>query len=101
MSYATGAGLLSLRELDALRTEAAALNHDSEVPASRYLQSIRYLERSAGWCGATAASDFGPVSRYFQEVERLAGGLVADLVRGSVALPLAARLAILVAAANR
>src|SRR5678816_4063221 len=48
MSYATGAGLLSRRELDALHMEADALNRDSEVPASRYLQSIRYLERSAG-----------------------------------------------------
>src|SRR5437879_6937930 len=101
MSYATGAGLLSLRELAALRTEADALNHEKEVPASRYLQSIRYLERSAGWCRAAAARDSGPVSRHYQEVEPLAGGLVDHLLRGSVALPLTARLEILVADANR
>jgi hypothetical protein len=101
MSYATGAGLLSRRELVALRKETAALDPESEVPASRYLQSIRYLERSAGWCRAAVARDFGPVSRHYQEVEPLAGGLVDHLLRGSVALPLTARLEILVADANR
>lgn len=101
MSYATGAGLLSRREWDALRLEADALNHESELPAARYLQSIRYLERSAGWCRAAAARDFGPVARHYQEVEPLAGGLVDHLLRGSVALPLTARLEILVADANR
>src|SRR5437867_1149519 len=101
MSYATGAGLLSRRELDALHMEADALDHESEVPASRYLQSIRYLERSAGWCRAAAARDFGPVSRHYQQVEPLAGGLVDHLLRGSVALPLTARLEILIADANR
>ncbi|PYT29255.1 MAG: hypothetical protein DMG58_16610 [Acidobacteria bacterium] len=101
MSYATGAGLLSRRELDALHMEADALDHESEVPASRYLQSIRYLERSAGWCRAAAARDFGPVSRHYQQVEPLAGGLVDHLLRGSVVLPLTARLEILIADANR
>jgi hypothetical protein len=98
--YATAAGLLSTRELDALQTEVAALDSEAEVPASRYLRSIRYLERSAGWCQATAARNFGPVSGHYHEVEPLAGGLVDHLLRGSVALPLTARLEILVADAN-
>ena len=99
--YATGAGLLSTRELDTLTAEAGRLTRDDDVPARRYLQSIRYLERSAGWCRATAARDFGPVSRHYQEAEPLASGLVDHLLRGSVALPLTARLEILVSDANQ
>src|SRR5205085_12374374 len=90
MRYATGAGLLSERQLDALQMEIAALDGEAEVPASRYLRSIRYLERSAGWCQATAARNFGPVSRHYQPVEPLAGALVDHLLRGSVALALTA-----------
>lgn len=101
MRYAAGAGLLSMRELDALQAEADSIARDREVAPTRYLQSIRYLERSAGWCRATVARDFGPVSRHFQPAEPLAAGLVDHLLRGSVALPLTARLEVLVADANR
>jgi hypothetical protein len=101
MTYAAGSGLLSMRELDALKAEAGALDREQEVTALRYLRSIRYLERSAGWCRATAARDFGPVSRHYQAVEPLAGGLVDHLLRGSIALPLTARLEVMVADANR
>lgn len=99
--YATGVGLLSKRQLDALQMEIATLDGEAEVPASRYLRSIRYLERSAGWCQATAARNFGPISRHYQPVEPLAGALVDHLLRGSVALALTARLEVLVADANR
>ena len=99
--YATGAGLLSERQLDALQWEIAALDGEAEVPAARYLRSIRYLERSAGWCQATAARNFGPISRHYQAVEPRSGALVDHLVRGSVALPLTSRLEVLVADANR
>ena len=100
--YAAGAGLLSLRQLEALRAEARRCwSGQREMPAGKYLQSIRYLERSAGWCRATAARDFGPVMRHYQPVEPQAGGLVDHLLRGSVALPLTARLELLVADASR
>ena len=99
--YATGAGLLSERQLNALQMEIAALNGEAEAPASRYLQSIRYLERSAGWAKATVARNFGPIARHYQPVEAVAGALVDHLLRGSVALPLTARLEVLVADANR
>ncbi len=99
--YVTGAGLLSTRQLEALQSEVNALNHGSEIPARTYLQSIRYLERSAGWSRATAGRDFGPVMRHYEPIEPLAGGLVDHLLRGSVALPMTARLAVLVADANR
>lgn len=101
LGYATGAGLLSIRQLEALRAEIGVLNGESSAPAGRYLQSIRYLERSAGWCRATAARDFGPVERHYQPVEPKAGALVDHLLRGSVALPLTARLETLVADASR
>ena len=101
LRYTTGAGLLSLRQLDALQSEVDTLNRGSEIPARTYLQSIRYLERSAGWSRATAGRDFGPVMRHYQPVEPAAGGLVDHLLRGSVALPMTARLEVLVADANR
>ena len=101
MRYAAGSGLLSLRQLDALQAEADSIAREREVAPTRYLQAIRYLERSAGWCRATVARDFGPVSRHYQPAEPLAGGLVDHLLRGSVALPLTGRLEVLVADANR
>ena len=99
--YATGAGFLSPRQLDALRAEVSGLLRDGTIPAGRYLRSIRYLERSGGWCRATASRDFGPVSQHYQSVEPRAGGLVDHLLRGSIALSLSGRLETLVADASR
>jgi hypothetical protein len=101
IGYAGGAGLLSVREMESLRSEVDNLRSQREIPAKNYLQSIRYLERSATWCRSTAARDFGPVMRHYQPAEPLAGGLADHLLRGSVALPLTARLELLVADANR
>lgn len=101
LRYATGAGLLSMRQLTSLSAEIAAVEQESEVPAARYLRTVRYLARSAGWCRATVSKDFGPVSRHFERAEPPAGALVDHLLRGSVALPLTARLEVLVADANR
>ena len=98
---ATGNGLLSLRQLEALSSEIELLIRQDRVPADRYFQTIRYLEHSAEWCRATAAQNFGPVSLHYREVEPLAAHLVDELLRGSVALPLTARLEALVADANR
>src|SRR6185295_16742490 len=99
--YATGAGLLSPRQLDSLRAAVSDLLRDSSIPAGRYLRSIRYLERSGGWCRATAGREFGPVSRHYQSVAPSAGGLVDHLLRGSIALSLSGRLETLVADASR
>jgi rifampicin phosphotransferase len=99
--FATGGGLLSPRQFEALRTEIELLVGQNEIPADRYNQAIRYLERSAEWCRATAAQNFGPAAWHYQEVEPLATHLVDQLLRGSVALPLTARLETLVADANR
>ncbi len=99
LRYSTGAGLLSFRQLDALEKEIAGL--PGEVPAETYFQSIRYLARSTGWCRATVAQDFGPAAGLYEPAEPLAGGLVDHLLRGSVALPLSARLDPLVTDANQ
>jgi rifampicin phosphotransferase len=101
LGYATGAGLLSERQWEELRKEVGRLRVMHEISAKDYLQSIRYMERSAGWCRSTAARDFGPVMRHYQPAEPQAAGLVDHLLRGSVALPLTARLELLVADANR
>lgn len=99
--YAYGAGLLSLRELEALRNEAGSLEKTAEINAEKYHQSIAYLALSTEWCRATAAKDFGPVMRHYLSVEPAASGLVDHLVRGSVALALSNRVDVLVADANR
>ncbi len=99
LRYATGAGLLSMRQLEALRKEAEGLN--GEMAAEGYFQAIRYLAKSTEWCRATAVKEFGPVTRLYQDVEPLAGGLVDHLVRGSVALGMSVRLDPLVADANQ
>lgn len=99
--FATGAGLLSARQYEALRSEIESLDREKEVSAARYHQAVHYLERSAGWCRATVAQNFGPVARHYQEVEPEAVHLVDHLLRGSIALRLTARLERLVLDANR
>ena len=101
LRYATGAGLLSMRQLEALEAEVQTLESTPTPDAQAYYQSVRYLARSTEWCRATAAKDFGPVARHYQDVEPKAAGLVDHILRGSVALPLAARFDPLVADANR
>lgn len=99
--FTFGAGLLSRRQFDALQSEMHSLQNLSEPPASAYYESVRYLARSSEWCRATVAKDFAPVMRYYQAFEPAARGLTDHLVRGSMALPLAARLDVLVADAGR
>jgi hypothetical protein len=101
LRYATGAGLLSMRQLEALEAEVQSLEKTPAPDAQAYYQSVRYLARSTEWCRATAAKDFGPVARHYQDAEPKAAGLVDQILRSSVALPLAARLDPLVADANR
>ena len=83
-----GTGLLSMRELEAVKSEIGMLESQREMPAAKYLQSIRYLERSAGWCRSTAARDFGPVERHYQPMEPLAGGLVGPSVAAALCFTL-------------
>jgi len=88
----TGSGLISLRQFRALEEELDTLKRRGSVESSAYRASIRYLARASEWSRATAAKDFGPVSRHYQAVEPLAAGLVDHLLRSSAALPLSNRL---------
>lgn len=97
--YAAGAGLLSLRQLEALRKEAGGLA--DQVGAEAWFQAVRYLARSSVWCRATAAREFGPVARLYQQVEPAAAGLVDHLARSSSALAMSGRLDSLVADAHQ
>ncbi len=99
--YAAGAGLLSLRQLEALAGETASLEKSSEVPAETYRRSIQYLARGTEWCRATVGAEFGPLLEHYEGIEAAAGGLTDHLLRGSAALALAGRLGMLLADANR
>jgi len=99
--YAFAAGLLSLRQFEALEAEIRLLERAPAPPSETYYQSVRYLARSAQWCRATVAKDFGPPARHYQAIEPAAAGLADHLLRGSAALRLSSRLDPLVADANR
>jgi hypothetical protein len=96
--YAAGAGLISLRQFEALRREAESL--PEALAAEAYFDKIRYLARSPGWCHATVSKEFGPLVRLYEPVEPLGAGLVDHLLRGSVAFALSTRLDPLVTDAN-
>ncbi len=93
--YAVGDGLLSMREFEALRDDAARLDRDETAAPAVYYDIVRYLGRTAEWCRATAAKDFGPVSRHYQPAEPLAAALLDHLLRSSIALPLSSHMEIL------
>jgi hypothetical protein len=99
--YATGDGLLSMRQLEALRAEAEKLRASETAEPAAYYESVRYLGRVAEWCRATAAKDFGPLVRHYQPAEPLAASLVDHLLRGSIALPLASHMEVLSEDAHR
>ena len=99
--YAVGAGLLSMRQFDALQSEIESLLRSGEIGAEPYYQSVRYVARSTEWCRATVAKDFGPLVGLFDDFEPAATGLPDHLLRASTALPLSNRLDALVADANK
>ncbi len=90
--YATGAGLLSMRQFEALRVEAEKLRGHDVVQPADYYAAVRYLGRSAEWCRATAAKDFAPVAHHYQPAEPLSASLLDHLLRSSIALPLSSHL---------
>ncbi len=101
LRYSVGAGLLSSRQYASLEREIATLEAVKEVNAHTWYNGIRYLARASEWIRATAARDFGPVSRLYSGFEPAARSLVDHLIRGSVALPLASHLERLVDDANK
>jgi hypothetical protein len=99
--YAAGAGLLSMRQFNALQAEADTLRGREAVEPAAYYSALRYLGRTAEWCRATAAKDFGPVARHYQPAEPLAAALLDHLLRSSIALPLSSHLEVLSEDAHR
>lgn len=85
---ATGAGLISFRQLDALEEIVAGLGTGREVNAEAYDEAVRGLNRSLEWARASVMREFGPVVRHFLTIEPAAADLVDDLLRRSVALHL-------------
>jgi hypothetical protein len=90
--YAVGDGLLSLRQYEALRAEAEKVLARGTVEPAAYYDAVRYLERVAEWCRATAAKDFRPVAQHCQPAEPLAASLLDHLLRSSIALPLSSHM---------
>ncbi|MEZ5403448.1 MAG: PEP/pyruvate-binding domain-containing protein [Bryobacteraceae bacterium] len=98
---AAGAGLVSDRQLGALRGELDAGLKSQRAPAEEYRRLLRYLNRAVEWCRATVQRDFGPVAEHYGAFEPASRGLVDSLLRGSAALAVANLIEILAADADR
>jgi len=85
---ATGAGLLSNRQMDALLGEIQGLLASDLLPPQKYRSALQYLGRATEWSHATVAKDFGPLARHYESFEPAAKPLVDHLLRGSAALPM-------------
>jgi hypothetical protein len=101
LRYVLGAGLLSKRQFDALDRELRSLSNGASISAQQYHAVIAYVAHSPEWCRTAAARDFAPLVDLYEPVEPKARALLDHLVRGSVALPLSARIERLMGDANR
>jgi hypothetical protein len=93
--YAAAAGLLSFRQLDALEQELSRLDGRETVDAPQYDRLADYLENSIGWARAAALRELGEVIRHYEYITPLASGLLDDVLRRWVVLPLAGRIEML------
>ncbi|MEP7362850.1 MAG: PEP/pyruvate-binding domain-containing protein [Acidobacteriota bacterium] len=100
-AMATGAGLLSMRQYDALHAELGEAVSRTEWDPEAWRRMVLYVARAAEWSRATVARDFGPVGRHWGAVEPVAVTIVDHLLRSSVALPMTASLDTLVRDGNR
>jgi hypothetical protein len=91
--YATAAGLLSFRQLDALDAELRRVR--AGVDIATYRASVQYLNRALGWC---VASIVRGLDLWTLDAEQVA--LRDELTRSSIALPMSLRLDALTADAN-
>lgn len=98
---AAGGGLLSMRQLQALEQELAAIRIRAEHKPEEWRSAMRYVARSVEWARATAAAEFGPAVMLYQAFEPKAAGLVDHLLRSSMALPLASRVELLMLDADQ
>ncbi|MDT8436259.1 MAG: PEP/pyruvate-binding domain-containing protein [Gemmatimonadota bacterium] len=98
---AYGDGLLSERERSALRERAEALTGGGVLTVGAWRDGVGYLARSLDWAWAALRAGFGPVAHRWARVEPLAAGFLDAEARGSILLPLSARLDVLHADADR
>ncbi|MEZ4416866.1 MAG: PEP/pyruvate-binding domain-containing protein [Gemmatimonadota bacterium] len=97
---AQGAGFLSGREGEALRTAVAELRAAPALTALEYRSALAYLARALDWGWGTARATFGPVQERYQAVEPKAAGFLDALVRGSALLQLSLHIDALVTDAD-
>ena len=88
LRLATGAGLLSFRQLSALEPALASLLDGPAPDTVRYDEFVRDLNRALEWTRAAASREFGPTQRHYLAIEPAAAGFLDDLLRRSVALHL-------------
>lgn len=99
-AMAAGAGLLSMRQYDALHAELGETVSRPEWEPETWRRMVQYIARAAEWTRATVARDFGPVGQHWAAVEPTAVTIVDHLLRSSVALPMTASLDTLVRDGN-
>lgn len=101
LRLATGAGLLSLRQLDALEAELKRLQGATTVDARTYQDVVEYAELSLEWARAAVSRETGEAERLYAAVEPLARELTDNILRASVMLPISQRLEALANDADR
>lgn len=99
--YTAGMGLISFRQLDVLEAEIAAAAKKNDLSAEEYQSVTREIARSVEWTRAAVTREFGPVVRHYMTIEPLSSGLIDDLLRRSVALPLSREIEMLQSDAER
>jgi len=84
----SGAGLLSLREVEAQLNEIDGLLARSTPTAADYRATTSFLQRAAYWSRNTVTYTFGATVRRYTMVEPKVEAFIDNLVRRTVALPL-------------
>ena len=101
LKYATGGGLVSLREFAALDEALNRLLVQKEIDARQYAEGLAYVEGAAEWAHSAVSRELAEVQRYYAQVEPLAEGLTDDVLRSSPVLPLASQAELLTRDADR
>jgi hypothetical protein len=84
----SGAGLLSLREVEAQLKEIDGLLASSSPSAADYRATTSFLQRAAYWSRNTVTYTFGATVRRYGMVEPQIEAFIDNLVRRTVSLPL-------------
>lgn len=84
----SGAGLLSVREVEAQLKEIDGLLANSSPTAAAYRATTSFLQRAAYWSRNTVTYTFGATVRRYAMVEPKVEAFIDNLVRRTVALPL-------------